>query len=122
MARRLRGPTGIIVVLALLAMTSAALAREPEHLPQSGAASQLFVTKVISPAEQKAALTFWTNKAIASAQPLEMKSQPGTAAVAPEATLSEAKVTGPAGFAPAGCFATAVAAMPHSSCALLSGR
>lgn len=102
MARRLRGPTGIIVALALVAMTTSALAREPEHLPESGAASQLVVTKVISPAEQQAALAFWTKKAIAAAKPLEMKSQPGADAVAQETALAEPKATGPAGYAPAG--------------------
>lgn len=103
MVRRLSGPTGIAVVLALVAMATSALAREPAHLPESGAASQQVVTKVISPAEQKAALAFWTRKAIAEAKPLEMKSQPGTAAVvSEEAALSEAKATGPAGYAPAG--------------------
>jgi len=108
MARRLRGPAGIVVVLALLAMTTAALAREPEHLPVSGAPSQLVATKVISPAEQKAALAFWTHKAIAAAQPLVMQSQVGAPAPAPaveEAALFETKATGTPGFAAAGAAA-----------------
>src|SRR3954465_7888556 len=99
MALRLRGPAGILIALALLAMTTSALAREPSHVPEAGAASQLVVTKVISPNEQKAALAFWTRSAIAAAQPLQMQSQQGTAAIEAPA-LSEPKVTGPAGFSP----------------------
>lgn len=62
-------------------------------------------SKVISQAEQEAALAFWTREAIAAAQPLEMLSQLGpveldTTTAAELETASE--VTGPPGFVAGG--------------------
>lgn len=64
----------------------------------------LVATKAISPAEQEAALAFWTHEAIAMAQPMEMPSQIGPAEV-DEAALVIPEVTGDAGFIAAGASA-----------------
>jgi V8-like Glu-specific endopeptidase len=111
----LRKFTLLLVTLALLCSIRVAQAQDGNRiflpLITSGegetverAQPQLVVSKVISPASQRAALAFWTREAIAAAQPLEMPSQQGPGVV-DAAALSEPEVTGPPGFAPAGAAA-----------------
>jgi V8-like Glu-specific endopeptidase len=97
MIQHLKALSGILVGLMLLAIATPALAQEPKPAPVADAASQLVATKEVSPAEQKAALAFWTHEAIAAAQPMAMPSQLGPAKV-DEAALSEPEVTGLPGF------------------------
>ncbi|MBK8049652.1 MAG: trypsin-like serine protease [Anaerolineales bacterium] len=65
---------------------------------QGGDAGQV-VTKIITPAEQQAALDFWTRDAIAKAQPLAMPMQMGAPTVDEMATSA---VLGPPGFSSPG--------------------
>ena len=64
----------------------------------------LVTAKSISPAEQKAALDFWTHEALAAAQPLEMPSQLGAVEV-DAAALAEPEASGPPIFVAAGAAA-----------------
>jgi V8-like Glu-specific endopeptidase len=68
------------------------------------ATNGLVVSKVVSPAEQRAALAMWTRAAIAAARPLETAAQVGTAQVDAVA-LAEPGITGPSGSATAGAAA-----------------
>jgi V8-like Glu-specific endopeptidase len=88
------------LLVALLSLTTSALAQQP--------ASQLVARKDVSPAEQRAALAFWTREAIAAALPMEMPSQLGPAEVDATA-LFEQEVTGPLGFVTAGAAAPGAA-------------
>src|SRR4051812_44208433 len=122
MVRHLKGLSGIVVVLTLLALTASALAREPDPAQVTGASSRLVVTRVASRAEQKATLAFWTHEAIAAARPMGMPSQFGPAEV-DTAALFESMVSGPPGFVAAGVAApgadqAAQAAYPRDWAAL----
>jgi V8-like Glu-specific endopeptidase len=68
------------------------------------AQAQLVASKVISPANQKAALAFWTRERIAAAQPMALMAQTGDAEV-DAAALAQAAATGPRGFSAAGAAA-----------------
>jgi len=70
----------------------------------NGDTGDLVATKVVSLAEQKATLAFWTRKATAAAQPMEMPSQLDSAEV-DVAALSEPAATGVRGFVAAGAAA-----------------
>ena len=74
---------------------------EAEQALVDAAAASLVVKKVISPAQQKAALAFWTHAAIEAAQPMEMVS-----AGPEEIDLSAPPAaTGPRGFVAGGAAA-----------------
>ena len=103
MIRCFKGLSNMLAALALLLLTTSVLAQEPKPISIDGvAAAQLVATKVISPAEQKAALAYWSRRAIAAAQPMVMLAQPGsqkvdTATALPE--IAEAPGSSPAGIA-----------------------
>ncbi|MBM4467453.1 MAG: hypothetical protein FJ014_18170 [Chloroflexi bacterium] len=88
------------VLLLVLALTLGAQAQPPEPVQRDPFNSDV-VSISISPAEQEAALAFWTREAIAAAQPMEMLVQLGPAKVN-EAALLEEEATGPLGFVAAG--------------------
>lgn len=73
---------------------------ELASVPTSGQGEQV-VSKIISAAEQRSAMSFWTRKAIAAAQPMEMPSQAGDAEV-DAAAIAHSAATGPRGFAAGG--------------------
>ncbi len=68
------------------------------------AAAKLVVKKVISPAQQRAALAFWTREAISAAQPTVITADLGPAII-DEAAIARQVPTGPPGFAAAGAAA-----------------
>jgi V8-like Glu-specific endopeptidase len=92
------------LLVALLSLTTSALAQQPARTPVNQASSQLVARHDVSPARQRAALAFWTREAIAAASPMEMPSQLGFAEV-DAAALSEQEVTGPLGSVAAGAAA-----------------
>jgi len=96
----------LVAVVLLLALVlqligfSAVQARTVDNRPE--AAGSVVASKVISPAQQKAAIAFWTRDQIAKAQPLEVQIDRGPANV-DEAALAEADVfAGQFGSAAAG--------------------
>lgn len=91
-------PVFVLLVAVLLVFGLAAQARPA---PAPAAPDGLVVSRVISQAEQDAALAFWTRKAIASAQPMELPVQYGPAAVDVSA-LSLAEAFSPPGSVAAG--------------------
>lgn len=92
--------TKIVTVIVFLAVTiQSGVAVQAR--PTEQAKSDPVVSITISPAQQKAALDFWTRQAIASARPMEMLSQAGPAAVSKNLDMQDS-VTGQFGFAPAG--------------------
>jgi V8-like Glu-specific endopeptidase len=101
MKRTLMSTLVFALLLTLSSMTTSALAQNPERESITGASSQLVVTKVISPAKQRAALALMTREVIAAAQPMELPSQLGAAEV-DTAALSQQEVTDPPAFVAAG--------------------
>ncbi|MCG8347751.1 MAG: trypsin-like serine protease [Chloroflexales bacterium] len=97
MIRRLTRLTSILVVFMALVGTTSVLAHESTYVPAPDVSSQLVAHKVISPAEQQAALAFWTREALAAVQPMEMPSQQGPAEI-DTTVLPEQEVIGPPGF------------------------
>ena len=105
--------TFLVIALALLCSSIPAVYAQDEpaagnivYMPAINATltsdevdNSLVVAKVISPAEQKAALAFWTREAVAQAQPMAMPVQLGPPNVDELATT---EVTGPLGSSPAG--------------------
>jgi V8-like Glu-specific endopeptidase len=117
MIRCFKSLSNMLAALALLLLTTSVLAQEPKPASIDGvAAAQLVATKVISPAEQKAALAYWSRRAIAAAEPMMMLAQPGsqkvdTAAALPE--IAEAPGSSPAGMAAPEADRAARAAYPR---------
>jgi hypothetical protein len=95
----------IFAVIALLALVlqfgTSAQARTDQAQQPDTSKGDLVVSITSSPAQQKAALDFWTRQVIASARPMEMPSQAGPAVVDASA-LTKQEPVGEFGFAPAG--------------------
>ena len=91
-------PVSVLLVVAFLVLSTGARA---EGIGVPPTQDGVVVSKVVSPAEQEAALSFWTRDAIATAQPMEMPSQLGPAAV-DKAALAEVGAIGAPGMTPAG--------------------
>ena len=93
----------LLVVVALLVLGIGVQARSfngaRATAPKADAAAVVSVE--IAPAEQEAALAFWTRTRLKAAQPLEMPKQAGPAVV-DRSGLAEAEVVGPYGFVAAG--------------------
>lgn len=114
--------TGMALTVTLLvhgASAQAKIIREPEG---AGAPARLVETKVMTAAEQKAAMAFWTREAIAQAEPLAMPVTmdapvPGEAAPAAAAAPGEFGSV-PAGFADPGANRILQAAYPEDWAAL----
>lgn len=106
MYHKIKSVPAFVLLILLLTLGSGVQAStiSGERIDVSRPQANLVVTKVISPAEQEAALTFWTHEAIAMAQPMEMPFQLDPIEV-DEAALVESEITGSAGFAPAGAAA-----------------
>jgi hypothetical protein len=99
----------LLLILALSLLSSVATAGRPAQplnpdLSQGPALAQEpeVVTKVVSPEEQRAALTFWSRDAIAAAQPMVLPVDLGLAEIDPSAAMSKNEVLGPPGFVSAG--------------------
>ncbi len=107
----------MLAALALLFLTTSVVAQEPKPTStDSAAAPELVATKVISPAEQKAALAYWSRRAIAAAEPVVMLAQPGAQKVDPATVLpeiAEAPGSSPAGMAAPEADRAARAAYPR---------
>lgn len=98
----------IISVIALLAVVlqfgaSAQARTDPTQQPDTSK-DGLVVSITSSPAQQKAALAFWTREAIAGTRPMDMPSQAGPAMV-DKAALAKQDAVGEFGFVPAGAAA-----------------
>lgn len=109
----------VLLVVALLVLSSGVQAQTTEvQEPEKGPVT----TIVISEAEQKSALDFWTRDAIAEAQPMVMPVQFGPAeidkAALVEQTASEAPGSAPAGRAAPNADQVAQAAYPQDWAAL----
>jgi V8-like Glu-specific endopeptidase len=97
----------VLLVILFLALGSAAQASSlsQDQINFSTPQRNLVTSRVISPAEQQAALAFWTHDAIAQAQPLPMPVQLGPAEI-DQTALSQPEITGEPGFAAAGLAAS----------------
>src|SRR4030065_261720 len=82
MKRAVMSILNFALLVALLSMPTFALAQEPEPTAVTGASPKLVVRKRVSPAQQKAALAFWTRAAMAA--------PPGTSAVYTSYTVNKA--------------------------------
>jgi hypothetical protein len=82
--------------------------------PVLASTSGLVTRKVISLAEQKAAMNFWSREAIAAAHASELLVQAGPATV-DEAAVATAAVSGPSSFVAAGAAAADAAAVAQAA-------
>lgn len=128
MSRKIKFASVLMLLVAAVFLTLSSRA-QASSVPEAGInpRSQV-VTKVISPAEQQAALAFWTHEAIAAAEPMPMLVQTGPAEV-DLGGLEAGGVTGepgmvPGGFAAADADQIAQAAYPADWAAMeeLSGQ
>lgn len=91
-------PMVVLLVVALLVLSTGVQAQTIETQgPENG----VVMTTVISEAEQKAALSFWTHDAMAEAQPMQMPVQFGPAEIDKAAVVEQTAAEAP-GYAPAG--------------------
>lgn len=101
MSRKIKFASVLMLLVAAVFLTLGSRA-QASSVPEAGInpRSQV-VTKVISPAEQQAALTFWTHEAIAAAEPMPLLMQTGPAEV-DLGGLEASGVTGEPGMVPGG--------------------
>lgn len=89
------------LLVALLSLSTSALATEPQGASAAVSKGPLLLRKDISPAEQRAALSFWSHAALSKAQPLDMVDHSSATGV-DSAALSTQQATGAPGASPAG--------------------
>jgi V8-like Glu-specific endopeptidase len=98
--RRFKSVQIVVLLAALLVLSSSAFAQEGER-----AADQVggeVATRVFTPARQRAALNLWTRELIAAAAPLDLPTQAGPAAIDAAVPAQPEAAVGPAGFAASG--------------------
>jgi V8-like Glu-specific endopeptidase len=102
MQRKLRILTvlSLFVILSVLVSTAAQAQATPTANP---AAQAGVVSKVVTEAQQVAALKFWTREAVAAAKPLPVPTDSGAAVV--DAAADQEALVGAPGFAPSGAAA-----------------